>query len=79
MCRALVDPRSGRTAVELQLSIGVVDHLGDRLGIPGRLVDLEGFAGDLGLVDALRVIDVLVAANAAECADFSSATGTLIR
>ena len=44
--------------VELQQDVGVVDDLGDRLGILGAVVDLERFDRDLGLVDGLGVVDL---------------------
>jgi hypothetical protein len=52
----------GRIFVELQQHVGVVDDLGDRLGILRAVVDLEGFDRDLGLVDVLGVVDLLTPA-----------------
>ena len=49
----------GRVLVELQQGVEVVDDIGDRLGILRAEVDLESLDGDLGLVDALGVVDVL--------------------
>jgi hypothetical protein len=48
----------GRILVELQQYVGVVDDLGDRLGVLGAVVDLERLDGDLGVVDVLGVVDL---------------------
>jgi hypothetical protein len=48
----------GGIAVDLQQHVGVVDDLGDRFGVLGATVDLEGLDRDLGLVDVLSVVDV---------------------
>ena len=57
--RAQMHPVLGRVAVELQEHIGVVDDLGDRFGVLGAIVDLEGLDRDLSLSDVLGVVDVL--------------------
>src|SRR5215208_4532904 len=54
-----VNPMFGRVAVELEQHISVLDDLGDRLGVLGAVVDLEGFDRDLRLVDVLGVVDLL--------------------
>jgi hypothetical protein len=41
------DPVLGGVLVELQEHVGVLDNLGDRLGVFGTVVDLERFDGDL--------------------------------
>ena len=48
-----------RVAVELQQHVGVVDDLGDRLGVLGAVVDLEDLDRKLGVVDVLGVVDLL--------------------
>ena len=65
---AQMDPVLGRVLVELQEHIGIIDDLGDRLGIQGAVIDLERFDRDLGLVDVLGIVDVL---------DRSQSTGML--
>ncbi|MDT5148326.1 MAG: hypothetical protein QOI01_59 [Mycobacterium sp.] len=42
-----MDPVLGGVLVELQEHVGVLDNLGDRLGVFGTVVDLERFDGDL--------------------------------
>ncbi len=54
-----MDPVLGRVFVELQEHIGVIDDLGDRLGVLGAVVDLECLDGDLSLGDVLDVVDIL--------------------
>jgi hypothetical protein len=54
-----VDPVLGRVFVEFQEHIGVIDDLGDRFGVLGGIVDLEGLDHDLSVVDVLGVVDVL--------------------
>ena len=49
----------GGVVVELQQYVEVVGDLGDRLGVLGAVVDLEGLDRDLGLVDVLGVVDFL--------------------
>jgi len=56
---AQMNPVLGGILVELQQHVGVIDDLGDRLGVLGAVIDLEGFDRDLSLVDVLRVVDVL--------------------
>ena len=51
------DPVLGRVPVELQEHVGVVDDLGDRLGVLRAVIYLEGLDRDLGLVDVLGVVD----------------------
>jgi len=48
----------GGIAVEFQQGVQIVGDLGDRLGIFGAEVDLEGFDRDLGFVDILGVVDL---------------------
>jgi hypothetical protein len=48
----------GGVLVELQEHVGVLDDLGDRLGVFGTVVDLERFDGDLGFIDVLGVVAV---------------------
>jgi hypothetical protein len=50
---------------ELQEHVGVVDDLGDRLGILGAVVDLERLDRQLGLVDILGVVNLLHRRNGA--------------
>jgi hypothetical protein len=49
----------GGIAVELQQCVDVVGDLGDRFGVFGTEVDLEGLDRHLGLVDVLGVVDLL--------------------
>jgi hypothetical protein len=48
----------GRVSIELEQQVGVIDDLGDRLGVLGAVVDLECLDRDLGLVDILLVVDL---------------------
>jgi hypothetical protein len=54
-----VDPVLGGVLVEFQKHIGVIDDLGDGLGVLGAVVDLERLDRYLGLIDVLGVVDVL--------------------
>ena len=49
----------GGVFVELQQGVEVVGDLGDRLGVLGAVVELEGLGRDLGLVNVVGVVDVL--------------------
>jgi hypothetical protein len=57
--RAQMNPVLGRVFVELQEHIGIIDDLGDRLGILGAVLDLERLDRDLSPIDVLGVVDVL--------------------
>jgi hypothetical protein len=48
----------GGILVELQQHIGVVDDLGDRLGVLGAVVDLERLDRHLSMVDVFGVVDL---------------------
>jgi hypothetical protein len=48
----------GRISIEFKQHVGVVDDLGDRLGVLGTVVDLECLNRDLGLVDVRSVVDL---------------------
>ena len=48
----------GGILVELEEHVGVVDDLGDRLGVLGAVVDLEGLDRELCLVDVFGVVDL---------------------
>jgi hypothetical protein len=54
-----MNPVLGRVFVQFQQHVGVVDDLGDRLGVLGAVVDLEGLDCDLSAVDVLGVVDLL--------------------
>jgi len=43
----------GGVSIEFEQHVGVVDDLGDRIGVLGAVVDLECLDRDLGLVDVL--------------------------
>ena len=58
ICGAQVHPMLGRVVVELQQDIGVIDDLGDCLGVLGAVVDLECLDRNLGLGDVLSVVDL---------------------
>jgi hypothetical protein len=59
ICGAQMNPVLGGVFVELQEHIGAARDLGDRFGILGAVVSLEGLDRDLRVVDILGVVDVL--------------------